>query len=140
MFPFYDSRSSSISCSSLLRVFTSNDFCPWDKEWKRFANVFCPRNRMVKYSMFALSSIWNPNITVCSMVCAWKALHLDPGLTYKSHNNKKSVHTVHFFVFPPKIYFTAHLSHTSVRTPQTCLFQEVAQSDKKKQKTGKCPR
>ena len=65
--------------------------------------------------MFVLSSIWNPSITVCSIVCAWKALHLDPGLTYKSHNNKKSVHTVHFFVFPPKIYLTAHLTHSSVK-------------------------
>ena len=55
------------------------------------------------------------NMELCSMVCAWKALHLDPGLTYKSHNNKKSVHTVHFFVFPPKIYLTAHLTHSSVK-------------------------
>ena len=28
VFPFYDSR------SSLFRIFTFDDFCPWDKEWK----------------------------------------------------------------------------------------------------------
>ena len=64
------------------------------------------------------SSICNSNITVCSVGCAWKALHLDPGLTYKSHNNKKSVQRS-LLCFPSKNIshrpsFSEHLSNMSI--------------------------